>query len=532
MVLLGLVTAIGSGGGNGGDGSSPVLEDVTPFNNEFAAGILVEINGELTFSDADGNLDGGTFVYQYGGQIQGISLPPELEGITAATVQFTLLAQLNDDIGEFLIPCWLVDRAGNRSNIIEVPFHQVWTRQYGTADEDKALAITRDLNDNVIVAGTTQGDLDGETNSGQQDVFVSKFNDGAIKQWTTVYGSGQGDVATGVATDIEGNIYVTGFTNSTTMFDGQMPIGLADAFISRLDTDGNLVWTVLLGTTADDKSHGIVINASNTIFITGETFGDLAQTNAGQNDVFVAAYNSTGVQLWNRQIGTNRSDFAKGIALNSADGVFIAGGTEGVLGDEDPTPGDPQINFDAFVASYDLSGNRIWTRQIGTPGAEWAEAVAASGGKSYITGMIFTNAIGSDPALGLRDAFLAGIETDGSLLFTRQFGSDEYDQGMAVDVDSANNIYVTGLVNSVYIPGDTDDGDIMIYKFDELGAGDWNLQFGEASLADQGHAMMIGATNLIYIAGFTESGLDGHTNAGSASADIFVMRFDSLGVKQ
>ena len=529
VVVLGFITVIGSGGGGGGGGVAPVIEDTTLFNDEAAAGILFEFNGDLTFSDADGDLDGGTINYEYGGVIQSIVLPPELRGITSATVMFTLLAQLNNEVGEFIIPCWLIDRAGNRSNTVEISFRQVWTRQYGSAEVDKGMTIARDASDNVIVSGITQGNLDGKTNSGQQDVFVSKYSTDASKQWTVVYGSAQDDVATGVATDVEGNIYVTGFTDGA-IFDGQTNTGSSDAFISKLDADGNSVWTVLLGTAAQDKSYGIVVDATNTIFIAGETYGDLEDANNGLNDVFVAAYNTLGIQQWIRQIGTSGSDFARGIVLDGTEGVFIAGGTEGVLGDEDPTPGDPVVNSDAFVAKFDPSGTRVWARQIGTQGAEWAEAVAASDGKAYITGMVLTYAIGSDPALGLRDAFLAGFDTDSSLLFTRQFGGSQYDTGMAVGVDSSNNIYVTGLVNSVYMPVDTDDGKMMLYKFNEQGEDGWNLEIGDATLASQGLGIMINTTNLIYVTGFTEGGLDGHNNAGNA--DIFIVRFDAMGLKQ
>jgi hypothetical protein len=534
VILLGLLTIIASGGGGGGDGggTAPTLTGITLYNDEAAAGLLVTIGGEWNFTDTDGDLGGGSFNYDYGGSPQSIALPDTLNGLTNATVAFSLLAQLSDDVGEFVLSCWLEDSAGHRSNTVNVTFHQLWTRQFGTAADDMAYAIAHDLNDSVIVAGSTQGDLEGESNSGQQDVFVTKFSATAVKQWTRVYGSAEDDVATAVATDTDGNIYVTGYTNGTSFGGETAPggtAGVADVFLSKFDTDGNRLWTVLLGTAAVDKAQGIVIDAANTLFITGETYGDLAASNSGLNDVFVTAYNSAGVQQWIRQIGTSGSDFAHGIALNAAAGIFIAGGTQGVLGDVDPTPGDPVVNFDAFVANYDLSGTRQWTRQIGTSGSEWAEGVVGYGGNAYLTGTIYLNAIGSDPAQGLYDAFLAAVDSDGVPLFTRQFGTANHDRGLAIGVDSSNNLYVTGFEDSVYM---SDHGDIMLYKFDANGNDAWHRQLGDSSLADQGLGLMVDTANKVYVTGYTQGGLDGHSNAGSGSADIFVLRFDGNGDKQ
>ncbi|MEJ2179706.1 MAG: SBBP repeat-containing protein [Gammaproteobacteria bacterium] len=536
-MFLGIIAIIGSngGGGDGGGGSAPIIDDITLFDNDAAAGLEVSINGELTFTDADGDLDGGSFNYNYAGMEVSITLPSDLNGITAATVQFTMLAQLNDTVGEIIIPCWLLDSAGNRSNTFEITFNQVWTRQYGTVVADTGNAITRDINDNVIVTGSTMGDLDDEINHGGQDIFVTKFSPGAIKQWTKVFGSADDDIATGVAADNNANIYVTGYTNGTT-FDGETAPGgiegVADIFITKFDSSGNRVWTRLIGTPESDISNGIVIDPSDVIYIAGETTGDLYGTSAGSSDVFVVAYNSNASEppLWSEQFGSSGSDFAKSIALDSADGVFVAGGTEGVLGGEDPTPGDPVINFDAFVARYNLSGVRSWTRQIGTSCNEWAEGVAGKGGNAYLTGAIYTCAIGSEPALGLYDAFLAGIDSSGIVQFTGQFGTGNHDRGLAVEIDSFNNIYIAGFIDSPY---QTEGGDIMLYKFDSQGNHIWNItEGGPTNLADNAYAIMIDAINLVYLTGFTEGALDGHTNAGGGSADIFIMRYDSDSIKR
>lgn len=543
ILLLGISTITGSGG-NGGDGaapSAPILEDISLADNEAAAGLTINVDGTLSFYDANGDMGGGSFNYDYEGLEVNIPLPDSLNGIIAATVGFSFIAQLSDTVGDIVVPCWLTDRAGHRSNTFELNFHQVWTRQYGTADDDKGYAIAKDNNNNVIITGTTAGDLDGETNSGGLDVFVTKYSPDAIKQWTRVYGSSTDDYATGIATDSSGNIYVTGYTLGAT-FDGQTAPGVApDAFVTKFDSSGTRLWSKLIGSAGLDKAHGIAVDTTNNIYIAGETSGDLYDTNAGQTDVFIVAYSSNSnteppaePPLWSVQRGTTGSESANSIALDDTSGIFIAGGTEGVLGDEDPTPGDPGVNLDAFVAKYDLSGTRLWTRQIGTSCSEWAEAVSGSGGNAYFTGTIYTEAdpactiATDDPALGLYDAFLAGVNSSGAVQFTRQFGTANHDHGVAVGADSSSNIYVAGFTNSVY---QTDHGDIMLFKFDNLGSHLWNIQEGDsAGQADNAFGLMLDTNDLVYITGFTEGVFDGHSNNGAA--DIYIMRYDPDSIKR
>src|SRR5690606_11324881 len=108
------------------------------------------------------DLNGGSFNYTYDGVTYSVPLPAELAGVTSGTVMFVLQAILNSDTGTASFPCWLVDGAGHSSNIFDVSFTQLWTRQFGTALEDIGEGIAIDSTDHVLVAGTTEGALDGE----------------------------------------------------------------------------------------------------------------------------------------------------------------------------------------------------------------------------------------------------------------------------------------------------------------------------------------------------------------------------------
>ena len=64
-----------------------------------------------------------------------------------------------------------------------------WTKQLGTSSTDLASGVATDSSGNVYVAGGTYGELDGNTNSGNSDLFVVKYNSSGTKQWTKQLGS-------------------------------------------------------------------------------------------------------------------------------------------------------------------------------------------------------------------------------------------------------------------------------------------------------------------------------------------------------
>jgi len=87
------------------------------------------------------------------------------------------------------------------------------TKQLGTSSKDYGTSVTTDSSGNIYVTGYTEGGLDGNTNSGESDIFLVKYNSSGTKQWTKQLGTSYLDEGYSVTTDSLDNIYVTGWTN-------------------------------------------------------------------------------------------------------------------------------------------------------------------------------------------------------------------------------------------------------------------------------------------------------------------------------
>jgi hypothetical protein len=324
----------------------------------------------------------------------------------------------------------------------------VWTKQLGTSSSDFARGVAIDSNNYVYITGYTFGGLGGPK-AGSYDAFLAKYDSSTgDRVWTKQLGTSSSDRAFGVAIDSNNNVYITGHTDGG--LDGNTSAGFYDAFLAKYDSStGNRVWTKQLGTTSFDIANSVAIDSNNNVYITGYTDGDLGgNTSAGSNDAFLAKYDSTGTLVWTIQLGTTANDEAFGVAIDSNNNVYITGHTEGDLGGSNAGSSDPfffEATSDAFLAKYDSStGNRVWTKQLGTSSSDQAYSVAIdSNNYVYITGYTEGDLGGSNA--GPYDAFLAKYDSStGDRVWTKQLGTSSSDQAFGVAIDSNNYVYITG----------------------------------------------------------------------------------------
>ena len=101
---------------------------------------------------------------------------------------------------------------------------------------DSGNGVTTDSSGNIYVTGETGGGLDGNTHSGNNDIFLVKYDSSGTKQWTKQLGTSSGDGGVGVITDSSGNIYVTGLTYGG--LDGNTNLGYSDIFLVKYNSSG------------------------------------------------------------------------------------------------------------------------------------------------------------------------------------------------------------------------------------------------------------------------------------------------------
>jgi uncharacterized delta-60 repeat protein len=442
--------------------------------------------------------------------------------------------QLNDKIRrliEKLVGGWKVEPVVERP-VVEVKkvekenkfVKKQWTKQLGTSSNDYGNGVSTDSSGNIYVTGSTSGGLDGNTHFGDRDIVLVKYNPSGTKQWTKQLGTSSDEWGNGVTTDSSGNVYVTGMTDGG--LDGNTHFGDRDIVLIKFNSSGTKQWTKQLGTSYWDSGESVTTDSSGNIYVTGYIEGGLdGNTNSGGKDIFLVKYNSSGTKQWTKQLGTSLDDWGQDITTDSSGNIYVTGGTMGGL-DGNTHFGDRDI----FIIKYNSSGQKQWTKQLGTSSWDSGTRVTTdSSGNIYFTGLT-SGGLDGNTSSGSLDIFLVKYNSSGSKQWTKQRGTSYVDYGRGVTTDSSGNIYVTGETLGG-LDGNTNSGfeDIFLVKYNSSGTKQWTKQLG-TSKDDRGFGVTIDSSGNIYVSGSTSGELDGNTHFGDR--DIFLVKYSSSGTKQ
>lgn len=253
----------------------------------------------------------------------------------------------------------------------------------------------------VYVIGSTPGHLDGNTNAGSDDIFVAKFNAFGVKQWTRQLGTPQSDQGLGAATDQDNNIFVVGQTEGG--LDGHSNAGQTDIFVVKYNSSGAILWTRQLGSAGTDQGRGAATDTAGNVYVVGDARGALdGNTQIGGDDFFVVKYNGEGVKQWSHLFGTTANDGAFAVAT-SGNNIYVTGFTYGGVGGNTVAGAADMFTTNIFAST----GTTQWTRQLGTNGVEEGNGVAVDkDGSAYIVGRTTGNLDGNTLVGGSADAFL------------------------------------------------------------------------------------------------------------------------------
>lgn len=333
---------------------------------------------------------------------------------TAAAAQATNAGGLSDG--------WIVKVAPGGNSLS-------WATYLGGSGQDEPLAVAVDPLGNALVTGWTGstdiplvGALQPTQRGASSDAFVTRIPAaGGAFSFSTFLGGNGLDQGNAITADADGNVYVTGWTNSTDFVvssavqaaykpsTGNPP---NDAFVTKLAADGGTVlWSTYYGGSGFDEAASIAVDAAGQAYVTGGTSSPdfplrspIQAARSGSDDMFALKFTAAGSSMaWATLLGGSGRDYGSAVGIDSSGNLCCVG----------------------FTSSSDFP---LVNPVQGT--------FAGGGGAAYPS-----------------DTAIFRIRSDGTrLLASTYFGGSNFDDGLAMSVDSGDAILFCGYTASPDFP--------------------------------------------------------------------------------
>ncbi len=376
--------------------------------------------------------------------------------------------------------------------------HYQWTITMGGSGDDEAMDLILDGQGHIFVTGYFSNECDFNPagtqaeflSEGSGDAFLAKYDTTGAYQWALPIGSNDWQSGVAVHLDGAGDPIIGGDLEGTVDFDPD-PVDQhdlasntpwhTDIFIAKYHRDSrDMLWAYSINGKSkgySDHLYDMTLDAAGNIYVTGEVndtvdldVGSGTQYEASErgtgtnNNILLAKYDSNMDLQWGHVMGDNSDDDeGHALAVNDAGEVYLSGFFQQVF-DPDPGPDSAKLasngGKDLFLAQYDPSGQYQWAFNIGTnyDDAGWAMDLDGQG-NIFLTGQTgqWSNTIDFDPdpvytanyeTQGGGDVFIAQYDPTGDYLTAVGMGSNQWDGGNDLVVDSTGSVWFTGFFQS------------------------------------------------------------------------------------
>jgi hypothetical protein len=304
------------------------------------------------------------------------------------------------------------------------------------------------------------------------ELVLVKYDSSGVQLWDRTWGGIAGNGGVGVAVDSSANVYVVGLTNN-------WGAGDFDLLLVKYDSSGVQQWNRTWGGSNEEIGWGVAVDSSDNVYVSGWTYS----FGAGNMDMVLVKYDSSGVQQWNRTWGGSNEDGGLGVAADSSDNVYLAGRAKSFGAG----------NSDMVLVKYDSSGVQQWNHTWGGSNNDrvWGVAVDSSD-NAYLTGRTYSFGAGDS------DLVLVKYDSSGVQQWNHTWGGSSLDRGTAVAFDSSDNVYASGYTNSFGAGSE----DMVLVKYDSSGVQQWNRTWG-VSDDDDCFGVAVDSSDNVYLSGST-----------------------------
>jgi hypothetical protein len=296
-------------------------------------------------------------------------------------------------------------------------------------------------------------------------LILVKYDRNGNELWAITSSTSDFSWINDVHIDAFGNCLVAGGYHRDSLTFGHHTIhryGFYEGFLAKVNSSGDVLWLKNIGSPNDDYTTSCSSDALGNVFLSGyfntTVHADLLSfTSFGMFDGYVIKFDSSGSAIWLRNIGGANDERANKVTVDAAGNAYVGGYFHSYILYADTMnlwqySGTPPCN-DIFLLKFDGNGNGIWSRRAG--GTNCDELLSQStdrSGHTFIAGFFsdLQTYIGSDTLNGIAgpDVFYARYNEDGTEIWAKALSGTSMELPRSIDADNHGNIYCVGLFQS------------------------------------------------------------------------------------
>ena len=420
----------------------------------------------------------------------------------------------------------------------------LWSQRGGASGSDLAIDVAIDGQDNVFVVGTFEKTLTFDspltsvaplTSAGESDVFLAKLTSDGETIWSRRFGSPAADQAAGVAVDQDGNVIVAAnFAGPVTIAGDEPPVDGVDAFIIKLDGQGEWLWDAWLGISndpvAETAATDLAVDPLGNVIATGHftngiSYDDEITVVPGSPyaDVFIVKLDAAlGTWLWNWELGAGDAHAVQGgsVAMGGSDFVITSlVGRGAVASTNGTTMNGSTVDDDLFLLRLDATtGQPEWGLQFGGLDDQHPGGLAVDlGPDDGTTNIWLTGTFANEITIPSGDDFASKDDRDGFYVKLGPWGAprasgplagpfDEVPRAVAIDPEG--NAIIVGHFELALEPTEDDviyatgGTDLFFLKLDSEAQHLWARPFGGVLLDDAASVATDSAGSLVAVGRF------------------------------
>lgn len=358
----------------------------------------------------------------------------------------------------------------------------------GGAGDDVANSALLTNDANYLVAGSTTS-----YGSGSEDGFIVKVDPSGAEIWSKAIGGNSNDVFQTVI-QLSNNDFITaGWSRS-------YGSGNEDIFVSRIDNDGNLLWSRTFGGVQNERGYSLAETSDGNIILAGwtESYG------AGLWDIIVLKLDLSGIMIWSKTYGDNGNDWANGFSIiENTDGDYV------VVGAWSKDAGIPAHN--GILLKLDSQGNIIFSKIYGGNDNDGFNAYINENNGVYHNFGTTWSFNGPN-----HEVWMTELDLDGNVNWSKTYGLPNKNIRVSSAFHTDNDQYLL----SAFEFNSSSNGRAIILKVDAFGNLLWSQAYGGDGMDEI--RSIFESENAVVAFGFTES-------FGAGGRDILMIKTDDQG---